>query len=92
MRARWAAFRVFAVFAFQSLVAEGQTAEQILALYPDLEPADVHEALPFAARNRSRTSTAPGRRRMKFLIASAFSPALATFLRQAAYDAIQFVR
>jgi uncharacterized protein (DUF433 family) len=39
-----------------SLVAEGQTAEQILALYPDLEAEDVREALLFAAEAvRERT-------------------------------------
>jgi len=32
-----------------SLVAEGQTTEGILALYPDLEADDVREALLFAA-------------------------------------------
>jgi uncharacterized protein (DUF433 family) len=31
------------------LVAEGQTTEDILALYPDLEAEDVREALLFAA-------------------------------------------
>jgi uncharacterized protein (DUF433 family) len=39
-----------------SLVAEGQTAEQILALYPDLEAEHVREALLFAAEAvRERT-------------------------------------
>ena len=32
-----------------ALVAEGHTTEAILALYPDLEPDDVREALLFAA-------------------------------------------
>jgi uncharacterized protein (DUF433 family) len=32
-----------------ALVAEGQTTESILALYPDLEADDVREALLFAA-------------------------------------------
>jgi uncharacterized protein (DUF433 family) len=32
-----------------SMVAEGQTTEDILALYPDLEAEDVREALLFAA-------------------------------------------
>lgn len=32
-----------------ALVAEGQTTEDILALYPDLESDDVREALLFAA-------------------------------------------
>ena len=31
------------------LVAEGQTTQQILEAYPDLETEDVHEALRFAA-------------------------------------------
>ena len=31
------------------LVAEGQTPEQILALYPDLEAEDIREALVYAA-------------------------------------------
>ena len=31
------------------LVAEGQTTQDILALYPDLETEDVREALLFAA-------------------------------------------
>jgi len=31
------------------LVAEGQTTQDILALYPDLEAEDVREALLFAA-------------------------------------------
>lgn len=32
-----------------ALVAEGNTIEQVLALYPDLETEDVPEALLFAA-------------------------------------------
>lgn len=32
-----------------SLVAEGQTTERILALYPDLQTDDVREALLYAA-------------------------------------------
>ena len=32
-----------------ALVAEGQTSDQILALYPDLEAEDIREALLFAA-------------------------------------------
>lgn len=32
-----------------ALVAEGQTTDEILALYPDLETEDVREALLFAA-------------------------------------------
>lgn len=32
-----------------TLLAEGQATEQILALYPDLEAADIREALLFAA-------------------------------------------
>ena len=32
-----------------SMVAEGQTTEDILAFYPDLEAEDVREALLFAA-------------------------------------------
>jgi len=31
------------------LVAEGQTEQQILDAYPDLEAEDIHEALRFAA-------------------------------------------
>ena len=31
------------------LVAEGQTSEQILTLYPDLEAKDIQEALLYAA-------------------------------------------
>lgn len=31
------------------LVAEGQSEKQILNAYPDLEAADIHEALHFAA-------------------------------------------
>ena len=39
-----------------SLVADGQTAERILDLYPDLEADDVREALLFAAEAvRERT-------------------------------------
>lgn len=39
-----------------SLVAEGQTAQRILELYPDLEADDVREALLFAAEAvRERT-------------------------------------
>jgi uncharacterized protein (DUF433 family) len=39
-----------------SLVAEGQTTEQILSMYPDLEADDVREALLFAAEAvRERT-------------------------------------
>ena len=32
-----------------ALIAEGDTTERILALYPDLEPDDIREALLFAA-------------------------------------------
>jgi uncharacterized protein (DUF433 family) len=32
-----------------ALVAEGQTSEQILGLYPDLEAEDIREALLYAA-------------------------------------------
>jgi uncharacterized protein (DUF433 family) len=32
-----------------ALVAEGQTTEQMLAIYPDLEAEDIREALLFAA-------------------------------------------
>jgi len=39
-----------------ALVAEGETTESILALYPDLEADDVREALLFAAEAvRERT-------------------------------------
>jgi len=39
-----------------ALVAEGETTSAILALYPDLEGDDVHEALLFAAEAvRERT-------------------------------------
>ena len=39
-----------------ALIAEGQTAEEILALYPDREAEDVREALLFAAEAvRERT-------------------------------------
>lgn len=39
-----------------ALIAEGETAESILALYPDLEAGDVREALLFAAEAvRERT-------------------------------------
>ena len=39
-----------------ALIAEGQTAQQILAPYPDLEAEDVREALLFAAEAvRERT-------------------------------------
>jgi len=31
------------------MVADGMTAAEILAAYPDLEPDDVHEALRYAA-------------------------------------------
>ena len=31
------------------MVAEGMTQEEIIDAYPDLEPADIHEALRFAA-------------------------------------------
>jgi uncharacterized protein (DUF433 family) len=39
-----------------ALVAEGQSAQDILAAYPDLEPEDIREALLFAAEAvRERT-------------------------------------
>ena len=31
------------------MIADGMTEAQILKAYPDLEPADIHEALRFAA-------------------------------------------
>ena len=37
------------VAAVVGMVAEGMTTDQILAAYPDLEPADVSEALRYAA-------------------------------------------
>jgi uncharacterized protein (DUF433 family) len=39
------------------MVADGMTAAEIVDVYPDLEPADVHEALRYAAeavRERER--------------------------------------
>jgi hypothetical protein len=42
------------------LVAEGQTTQDILVLYPDLEAEDVREALLFAAEARSGTRSSPG--------------------------------
>jgi uncharacterized protein (DUF433 family) len=41
--------RVLALWLDVARVAEGQTTEGILALYPDLEADDVREALLFAA-------------------------------------------
>jgi uncharacterized protein (DUF433 family) len=38
-----------------ALVAEGQTRQDILALYPDLDADDVREALLFAPTVRLRT-------------------------------------
>ena len=44
------------------MVAEGMTEAAILKAYPDLEPADIHEALQYAAeavRERELPLTAP---------------------------------
>lgn len=44
------------------MVAQGMTAERILALYPDLEAADIREALEYAAeavRERELPLTVP---------------------------------
>ena len=44
------------------MVAEGMTKPEILKAYPDLEPADIHEALQYAAeavRERELPLTAP---------------------------------
>lgn len=32
-----------------TVIADGMTTEEILAAYPNLEPGDIREALPFAA-------------------------------------------
>jgi uncharacterized protein (DUF433 family) len=45
-----------------AMVAEGMTASQIVAAYPDLEPEDVQEALHYAAdavRERELPLTVP---------------------------------
>jgi uncharacterized protein (DUF433 family) len=44
------------------MIADGMTEIEILAAYPDLERADIHEALQFAAdavRERELPLTAP---------------------------------
>jgi uncharacterized protein (DUF433 family) len=48
------------------LVAEGQTTQDILVLYPDLEAEDVREALLFAAEARSGTRSSPGSYGVRF--------------------------
>lgn len=44
------------------MVAAGMTTEQILAEHPDLEDADIHQALEFAAASLDADSYLPLRR------------------------------
>jgi uncharacterized protein (DUF433 family) len=48
-----------------ALVADGETTENILALYPDLDADDVREALLFAAGGRSGEDIASHRRQVR---------------------------
>src|SRR6187397_1231618 len=58
-----------------ALVAEGQTTEGILALYPDLEADDVREALRFAAEAvRERALPLAAGEALKFVPADQLRP------------------
>jgi uncharacterized protein (DUF433 family) len=65
-----------------AVVAEGQTPEQILALYTDLEAEDIREAVLYAAE-AVRERPVPRRGRMRYLVDGALSPALDILLQQA---------
>ena len=50
------------VAAVVGMIADGMAAAEVLAAFPDLEPADIHEALRYAAdavRERGLPLTAP---------------------------------
>ena len=50
------------VAAVVGMIADGMAEAEVLAAFPDLEPADIHEALRFAAdavRERGLPLTAP---------------------------------
>jgi predicted nuclease of predicted toxin-antitoxin system len=69
------------------MVAEGMSSAEILAAYPDLEPADVQEALRYAAEAaRERELPLAG---LRFLIDNALSPVLAEELAGLGHDAVQ---
>ena len=68
-------------------MAEGQTKQNILALYSDLEADDIREALMYAAKPFANAlcHSPPAN---EFLIDNALSSVLATFFQQAGHDAV----
>ena len=64
-----------------AMIAEGQTPQEILALYPDLELEDIREALLLLPRPfENAPCLSP--LRMRFLVDNALSSVLATLLTE----------
>jgi uncharacterized protein (DUF433 family) len=70
------------------MVADGMSADEIVAELPPLGHADVTAALRFAADAVSSRDSAEAHR-VKFLVDQNRSPALAERLRDAGHDAVQ---
>jgi hypothetical protein len=70
-----------------AMVADGMTAEQVLADLPDLEPEDVSEALRYASETvRERELAQPTPSRFRFLLDNNSSIRLEALLANAGHD------
>ena len=78
---------VIPVTTIVGLLAAGETHEQILAGYPDLEAGDILAALAFAAEAVQERELPP-RRRVRLLIDQNLAACVAALLRDAGHDAV----
>jgi len=70
------------------MLAEGMTAEEILADYPDLEAGDIRQALEYAAEAVRERELPLRRRRLRFLLDEGLSPRVVDLLGAAGHDAV----